>query len=251
MACSFLFFSGERRWKAWIAGAVAIITVSLLVGFTRSVWLGTFCGAVYLVWMWRRWLLLLIPLPIIALMLINPFDVRERVMSAVRPHGDTDSNEFRVICRRAGIAMIKAHPWFGLGPERVKAELKDWIPADVPRPLPAGWYGHLHNIYLHYAADRGIPTALALMWMLGKMLFDFILGLRRLGPEQTEARAVLHGAIAMMIGILVVGYYEVNLGDSEVLILFLAVVSCGYVALDHVRTDVVSPAVTVGAPNRV
>jgi hypothetical protein len=33
----------------------------------------------------------------------------------------------------------------------------------------------------------------------------------------------------------VVGYYELNLGDSEVLTLFLAVVSCGYVAVDSIK----------------
>ena len=44
--------------------------------------------------------------------------------------------------------------------------------------------------------------------------------------------------IAMMIGVLICGYYEVNLGDSEVLILFLSVVACGYVAAEQAtRTD--------------
>ena len=56
------------------------------------------------------------------------------------------------------------------------------MPADVPRPLPIGWYGHLHNIYLQYAAERGIPTMLVLMWMLGQILFDFWRGLRVLPP---------------------------------------------------------------------
>jgi len=35
----------------------------------------------------------------------------------------------------------------------------DCVPADVRRPLPDGWYGHLHNIYLQFAAERGILTA--------------------------------------------------------------------------------------------
>ena len=130
-------------------------------------------------------MLALVPIPILLLILLNPFDVRERVSSVFHPHGDTDSNEFRVICRRAGLRMIADHPWFGLGPEQVKAQLTNYIPADVPRPLPSGWYGHLHNIYLHYAAERGIPTMLALMWMLGKIIVRFSAGasaLRTGGP---------------------------------------------------------------------
>jgi len=71
---------------------------------------------------------------------------------------------------------------------------------------------------------------LALMWMLGQALADFIRALRRL-PEKAEQRWVLHGAIAVMVAVLVGGYFEVNLGDSEVLGMFLAVVGCGYVAV--------------------
>lgn len=231
MASALLFFGASGWWKPWTSAALGVILASLLFGYTRSIWLGTCLGAVYLLWLWKRWWTLAVPIGLALLIAANPFGVRERVRSAIQPHGDTDSNEFRHVCRRAGIAMIKAHPWFGLGPEQVKAQLKQWIPADVPRPLPTGWYGHLHNIYLQYAAERGIPTAIALFAMIGKILYDFLRGVRR--PEMTpEGRAVLRGAIAVTIGMLAVGFFEVNLGDSEVLSTFLAVVACGYVALD-------------------
>ena len=162
--------------------------------------------------------MLTIPVLLALLIAANPIDLRERVRSAFQPHGDTDSNEFRRVCRKTGIEMIKAHPWFGLGPEQVKAQFQRYVPADVPRPLPSGWYGHLHNIYLHYAAERGIPTMLALMWLLGKMLFDFI---RHVRLASGDARAILHGAIAVMVAMLLVGYFELNLGDTEVLTVFL------------------------------
>ena len=68
--------------------------------------------------------------------------------------------------------MIRAHPWFGMGPEEVKLQFNNYVPADIPRPLPEGWYGHLHNIYLQYAAERGIPTMLLMLWMLGQILYD-------------------------------------------------------------------------------
>ena len=100
----------------------------------------------------------------------------------------------------------------------------------MERPLPEGWYGHLHNIYLHYAAERGIPTMLALMWMLGKILWDFLHALRRLPPGASDARFLLHGGVAVMLAILVAGFFELNLGDSEVLFMFLTVVAAGYTA---------------------
>lgn len=97
------------------------------------------------------------------------------------------------------------------------------------RPLPNGWYGHLHNIYLQYAAERGVFGLLAMLWFIGKAALDFH---RRLQQEVSpEVRAVLHGAIGVIIAVLAEGYSEYNLGDSEVLTLFLSVIACGYVAL--------------------
>jgi putative inorganic carbon (HCO3(-)) transporter len=236
MAGAWLFFAGERRWKAWIAAAAAIILLSLLVGETRIIWFGTFCGGVYLVWSWKRWWVLALPLPILAVILINPFELRERVTSAFHSHGDTDSNQFRYVVLREGWEIVKKHPMLGLGPEQIKAldvsgEYRKWIPADIPRPLPTGWYGHLHNLYVQLAAERGIPAALVMMWLLLKILSDFLRGARR--ARQSDTRAILYGCVAMIIGTLAVGFSEYNLGESGVLTPFLGLVVCGYVAIEQ------------------
>jgi hypothetical protein len=38
-----------------------------------------------------------------------------------------------------------------------------------------------------------------------------------------------------LLATLVAGFYELNLGDSEVLTMFLVVVACGYAAIDANR----------------
>jgi putative inorganic carbon (hco3(-)) transporter len=231
LAASLWFFSrgGKQNWL--LLPACGIILVSLLAGFTRSIWLGVAVAGMYLIWNWKRWAVLAAPLPLIALLIANPADIRERVISAFQPHGDTDSNQFRVVCRRTGAEMIKAHPWFGLGPEQPHVQFKQWIPADVPRPLPTGWYGHLHNIYYHYAAERGIPTLLMFLWFIAKMFWDFATALRK---QQGDA-AIQRGAIAVIVGVLLTGFYEVNLGDAEVLSLFLITMACGYIARNEAQ----------------
>ena len=66
------------------------------------------------------------------------------------------------------------------------------------------------------------------------MLRDFRRALR--DPRlAADGRCVLHGAIAVILAILAEGLLEHNLGDSEVLTLFLSVVASGYVAVDEVR----------------
>jgi O-antigen ligase len=88
----------------------------------------------------------------------------------------------------------------------------------------------LHNVYIHYAAERGVPTMLMLVWMLLRALYDFIRALRRLPPD-ADARWVLHMAIAVIIAIMIAAWEEVNLGTSVVLAMFLAVMGCGYVVI--------------------
>ena len=227
LLAALMFFARERKTPYLFAGA--LITIGLLAAFTRSMWLGAFVGGMYLIWIWQKRLILALPVVIGLALAANPFALRERAVSAFAPHGDADSNEHRVLTRRVGYRMIAAHPWFGVGPEEVGPHFREYLPADVTT-LPTGYYGHLHNIYIHYAAERGIPAMLALMWMIGKALFDFVFAVRRCSLD-SPARWVLHAAIAATLAILVSGYYELNLGDSEVLGLFLAVMACGYVAV--------------------
>ena len=231
LLAALLLFTPRLRSARWLAAAAAVIAIAFVAAYTRSMWMGAALGIAFLVWLRdRRWLLLA-PLPLLLLLWWNPLGVGDRLVSVYRPAGDLDSNQFRVVCRRAGWEMIKAHPWFGLGPEQVKAQFLQYIPADVPRPLPTGAYIHLHNVYLQYAAERGVPALLAFLWFLATMLRDFIRAARRLRPPETERRFVLLGTLAVMIAVLSAAWYEHNLNDGHILPLFLAVCACGYLAV--------------------
>jgi len=225
-----VLFSRDSRGKTWLIAAGLLAAAALLAAETRSMWGGAATGAIYLLWNRRRRLVGALPVILAIVLLVNPFDVRERIISIVRPHGDVDSNEHRALLRRVGWEMIKAHPLLGLGPEQVGPNFERYVPADVPKPLPTGYYGHLHNIYFHYAAERGLPALAALLWFFSQALYDFLRTLRNL-PKDSEARWFLHGAIAAIMAFMLGGYLEVNWGDSEVLGFFLAILGAGYVAV--------------------
>ena len=230
LAAFLLFAPPARRWTWLWLGCAALISAGLVLGFTRSIWIATAVAGLYLLWCWKKWLVVVAPLVTLAGIWILSGPLKERAVSVLEPKVRVDSNQHRIVTWRTGWEMIKAHPWLGVGPEHVKLHFDEYVPRDIPRPLPEGWYGHLHNIYLHYAAERGIPTMLALMWMLGKILWDFLRALRGLPPGASDARFLLHGGVAVMIAILVAGFFELNLGDSEVLFMFLTVVAAGYTA---------------------
>jgi len=232
LLASYLFFSLEPRWKTagWICAA--ILAVSMVLGFTRSIFLLGFpAGLLYLLWFWKKWLVAAVPAVVIIALFLGPEALRERAISVVQPKAEVDSNRHRAILRETGVLIIRAHPWLGLGPEQIKYQFDQWAPASA-HPLPEGYYGHLHNIYLQYAGERGIPVLLALLWLIAKALWDYGRALRR-KLAAPDARFILHGAIAVIISILAEGFDEYNLGDSEVLTMFLAVVAFGYIAVDR------------------
>ena len=176
-------------------------------------------------------MILVVPLLVGAAFLAAPHNVKERFLSLTHPQEDVDSNRHREVTFLTGLQMIKAHPWFGLGPEEIARNFDAYVPRDIRRPLPVGYYGHLHNIYLQYAAERGIPGLLCVLWFIGMALYDCVSALvSQPARQRSQEIFILHGMIAVTIGILVGGIFEYNLGDSEVLMMFCSVVALGYAA---------------------
>jgi O-antigen ligase len=232
MVLAFLLFSSDRKGR-WIAiASLPVLWLSIVLGLTRSIFLlGVPLGVFYLLWNRKRGVTAVAIAILAVASIAGPFQVRDRVISVMEPHKEVDSNLRRLIMVRTGWEMVKSHPLLGIGPEQIGPQFQRYAPADVKRPLPKGWYGHLHNMYLQYAAERGIPALLLMLWLIGRILRDFRMALRR-GSLDRQASYWLYGAIATILAILAEGFFEYNLGDSEVLTMFLTVVSCGYLAME-------------------
>jgi O-antigen ligase len=225
-----LLFTPRGTWRIFGWASAAIIWTGIVLGLTRSIFLlAVPAGALFLAWNYKRWLVWTAPAVALVVFLLVPSQLQDRVTSVLRPHGDVDSNSRRTIMARTGLRMIAAHPVFGIGPEQVQPQFLRYLPADVPLPLPKGWYGHLHNVYLQYAAERGLPALTFLLWMVARMAMDSWKALR-VWPQRTEARFIWLGGLAVIAAILAEGFFEYNLGDSEVLTMFLATLTCGYIA---------------------
>ena len=238
---SFLLFSPDIRRRLWLAvPCAAAVGLALVLSDTRSVWIASVGAIFYLLWMWNKRAALALPAILLVGLIVAPKPIQERAMSIVKPKKQTDSNEHRIVCWRTGWQMIKAHPIVGVGPEEVSdARVFDrYVPADISRPLPDGWYGHLHNVYIQYAAERGIPAALFIIAVLAVAMRDLIRALRRLAPGRSDTRFILNAAIASIIGTALSGVFEHNLGDTEVLTMFLVILCAGYVAAETKKAAV-------------
>ncbi|MDE3198679.1 MAG: O-antigen ligase family protein [Acidobacteriota bacterium] len=242
---AFLFFGRfERKWF-WLWIPCATVTgLALAFSGTRSVWAAAVLGGVYLLWMWRKWAVIAVPAVAVLVLAFGPEAIRIRANSIVHPETQTDSNEHRYVCRRLGWEMIKAHPLLGVGPDEIEKESvrMAYLPKDIHLPLPQGYYGHLHNFYIQYAAERGIPATLFIVAGLLLALWDFRNALLRLPPGRSAQRFFLHAAIACIAGAMAAGYYEYNLNDTEVLTVFLGVMCLGYLAAGQSAPAVSSAA---------
>src|SRR5262249_44001895 len=128
-----LTFSGEQLlvWcaavpalmhlgKRWIV-PLTIVGAALILSFTQSVWLGAAAGISAVAFLLPRRLLLAVVLPLVLMGVLASPLIYQRLNRSL---GDPDfaPRYGRLTLWKAGARMIREHPWFGVGPERVSAE---------------------------------------------------------------------------------------------------------------------------------
>lgn len=73
MLASYLFFARAAQKRTWLWILVALVSsLGLLLAETRGVWIATAVAALYLLWFWRPWLIMLVPVLVIAGFLFSP-----------------------------------------------------------------------------------------------------------------------------------------------------------------------------------
>ncbi len=208
------FALGSRKYLI----PLGIVGVALLLSFTRGVWLGSAAGigiaALYLPK--RQLLRLLIPLGAIAL-LASPLIAHRISMSFLE--GGFAPDEARLAYLDVGIRMIRDNPLFGVGPERIGVEFPGYYRGEN---LDNFFYGHLHNNFLQLGAERGLLCLAAFVWLLISLGTDFV---RRTASKEDLEKWIAVSGLSVLVAFIVAGLFEYNFGDSEVLMLFLFLIS--------------------------
>jgi O-antigen ligase len=227
LACLFLRPRTRAIW--WLVAA--IIASSILLNLTRGVWLGCFVAGLYLVARWKPKLLWFVPILVAVLLLASPKMVRERVDSVLHPSND-NSISMRLEIWSVGLRMIQEHPWVGVGPNNINEQYDLYLPPGVSPA--AGYHAHMHNDYLQFAAERGLPCLAAYLWLIGALFWHY-LKIRRISPA--SSRWIVDGAIAAWMAMVVEGFFEFNFGTSPVLMMFLFIASTPFVAAQVQRFE--------------
>jgi O-antigen ligase len=204
---------------AWLAGIAALGLTSV-----RGAWVGFAAGcAVCAFGVRRRWLVLGALTVVVAGGLVVEPRVLERVKTLISLADDTSRDRLAML--HGGLDLARAHPLTGIGPGQVKHVYPTVAPPEALRRSTS----HLHNTPLQIAVERGLPglAAWLAIWVgfFGAAWRVF----RRVSPADEEARALVLGSMAAVAAFLVAGLFEYNFGDTEVLLVALAVMALPFV----------------------
>jgi putative inorganic carbon (hco3(-)) transporter len=212
--------------KRWMP-TVSVIGAALVLSNTRSVWLAAAVGFGFIAFALPRRILAAVLVPMLIVTLVaSPFIYRRISMSFDK---SLSTNFSRAAYRAVGMKMVRDHPLFGVGPERVHDEFLKYYTGP-----PLEFYGHLHNNIVQIAAERGLVCLAAFLWFFVELYRSL---LRQFKDSEDDKRWVTLGAVAALTGFVVAGLNEYNFGDSEVLVLLLFIVSIPFGLASHVQED--------------
>ena len=197
-----------RQRKPLFLIVTVLSTLTLLLTFTRSVWLG-WAAAVFTLLMLTRTRIRYYAVPALLLFItFLPLSLFGRLISTFDMTQSSNFDRIRMV--QAGVEMIKDHPLLGVGPANVKEDYALYKKHDAPRPRPA----HLHNNLIQLWAERGILGLAAYVLLL-------VLFLRQCALAWNTNRMWAEIGVAITVGLMVAGLFEFNFGDSEVFYLML------------------------------
>jgi putative inorganic carbon (hco3(-)) transporter len=215
-------------WKKhlWVLPLGGAIFAAIFLSQTRNALLGVcLATAVLLVLLKRPLALAAMVLLMLAVYFASPANIQNRIRTSWNTADANTRN--RIELMGTGIRMIQGHPWVGVG-QRVNIVALQYRGT---REFPDWMYIHLHNNFLQIAAERGIPGLLLWLWLMAQMGWQAYRLLRRSGGN-SDTRFAAAAAIGGWVALLAAGMFEYNFGDSEVLVVFLFMMSAPHATED-------------------
>jgi len=225
----FVALPRKRGRNALLLGlAIAGICAALLLTVTRASWLALLvsAGVIVLTGLSRRALIIVaacgLPLIIAGLFILHS----KRQVGFFDQHDD--SIRWRETVQKEGLHLLISNPrhlLIGVGMDSIKAHWREWGLFDNGK-IPMG---HMHSDYLQIALERGVPALivwLVLMGMYGGVLWRTQ---RRVPRDYWIERGMVLGALGGLVGFMLSGFVHYNWGDSEVVMIFYAIMGLSLV----------------------
>jgi O-antigen ligase len=216
---------GRAARSLWRWGALALINAALVGTLTRGAWvaLGATLLCLLAVYARRgptgprarpshrgRRYAAVSALAVLAIFLLAPASVLRRAISTFDLR--YPSNYDRLCMLDAGLHMIAERPLVGLGPDMVDHRYEIYRQPTAPRY----WVPHLHDSFLEMAAERGLPSLAAYLWMMIAGVRLAWRGYRAEGGLAGPRAELYLGSVLALLAFNLAGLFENNWGDAEV-----------------------------------
>jgi O-antigen ligase len=224
LALALLLLTSRQRMASWLVPCLLLLTAALAMTQTRGAWLGLGVGAALILGSRRRAWLLVLPMAALAVFLLAPSAVKDRMRSITDPQ-DVTALE-RLYMWGSGLQIMRDHPITGVGMNgvsQVYPAYKD------PRALRER-RGHLHNNVMQVAAERGLLGLACWLWIwvaFYRYAWNIYVGLP---PGLGDAKALIVGSVASVTAFHVAGLSEYTFGDSEVIMVVYFLMALPFLA---------------------
>jgi O-antigen ligase len=224
VALMFLVLWIHDRRNLWLLGGTVVTTLTLLMTFTRSAWLGWLVAVLVLATLKRpRLLAYAVPVGILVITFL-PLPYFARLVSTFDTKQSSNFDRIRMF--EGGVEIIKDVPVLGVGPGNMKEVYPLYRKPDAPRfRIP-----HLHNNLVQLWAERGILALAAYVALIALFLRECARGW---GSKYAEL------GVAVTVGFVIAGMFEFNFGDTEV---FLAMLDLFALVVASVERNEGAPA---------
>ena len=225
----------KRSWQgALLLAALAGFGFALVLTVTRASWLSCLISTliIFLVGGGRRAIIIggvvAIPLILAGLLILQ----QKRNVSFIDKADQ--STTWRETVWAEGFALLVSKPrhlLIGVGMDSIKRRWRSWGMFDNGK-IP---WGHMHSNLLQIALERGVPALLLWLALLGVYARTIWRSLKARDKLEWIERGVLLGALGGLAGFFTSGLVHYNWGDSEVIMVFYAIMGLSLAIFRHTQ----------------
>ncbi len=236
LACTPARDRGRKIWWVWIC--LVLVTLALVMTYSRHAWVGLVAGIVVIAISIRSWKLVVVPMVLVALLVLAQGTLSERIQDIFDTSTNV-SNIDRLNQLKSGLQMISDHPLKGVGPGMVEPLYPAYRTTQAVKEVTS----HLHNTPVQLFAETGLVGLALWLWfvlrlftVLGGRLQGMGVFSRRPAPAgRPWDRRLFYqlGSLAAAAAFFTAGLFEYNFGDTEVLVLFMFIISIAYSTWDR------------------
>ena len=209
-----------KKLSAWTYAGVGLMAITVLLTYTRGVWIGAACGLILMgFFLNRKWgLYILSGLLVVGLFAFTvSTKVHNRVVETVTMTNQGDQE--RLTIWKANWEMVKDHPLIVIGYSQNKARLREYY--DKAGVAPGYFEGHAHNEYMHFLSGTGFLGLICYLIFLGYTFRAAALAYKNSADKESKGLALgLLGALTCFyVGSLTESNFSI--GKNRHMILFL------------------------------